>query len=76
MLQFVLLAAFAVCAALCFWCRLRIGMLEGAEAREDKPAGQTKSAMLRYERGARLTAILAAVFLLACIAVGVVHKLS
>lgn len=76
MLQFALLAAFAVCAALCFWCRLRVGMLEGAAARGDQPAEQTQSAIARYERGAKTTAILAAVFLLLCIAIGAIQKFA
>ena len=76
MLQYVLLAVFAVCAVVCFLARLRVGMLEGAVSRERVSEADAALQRVRWERIARLSAILAAAALLLCIAVGALAKIA
>lgn len=75
MLQLVLLAIFGVCAVLCFWFRLRIGMLEGAQARGSEQDG-AQAAKARWERRAVVSAVASAVSLVACIAVGAIRQFT
>ncbi len=74
MLLSALLIVFAIGAVGSFWCRLRIGMLEGAAQREDHSHAQLTARLSKYERVAKISAIGSALALMFAIVVGVLLK--
>ncbi len=68
--QMVFLALFALCSAVSFLLRLRMGMIRGAIDRAEQPPEKQETATMYYQLASRFS-VVAAIFLMATLVVGI-----